>query len=274
MEKRKLISKTENIVIGSDSQKLIRIIDSSLYLKHLIPELVVNNTDDPVRFNLNVGSPCLSSQGIQAPFELISEGQICHLIYYIMQGELLRNNIYVVHGASFCKNDQATLILGPSKSGKSTIIFELGLKKNLLVYGDDAIRIQDHNSLFVTGGNTHLGLSPYHSQEKNYIDSIDLGIHALTSAKLTKVVFLEQDLLGTNPTRRISSETGNIRFYESISREMRSAGYCLMEADLALPPLDLGNYSNLFLKELKRSKIDFFVVTGNLEKMISDTLAL
>ncbi|HLD04963.1 MAG TPA: hypothetical protein VJG90_04570 [Candidatus Nanoarchaeia archaeon] len=289
MEKRQIVSGKESLEVVTDSKKVLEVIDESLYLRHIIPELESRFINDSSKIGSTVellnGDPeytCVSDLvRVKAAYEHVSEGQICYLIYHLLQREFLKHESYVVHGAAIAKNNKSILLIGASKAGKTSLSLELSLNRGFTLYGDDAIKLSlaDKVNLSVVSGNRFVGYRKHHTRHNKiseaypdglpvYLDAVRLGIYSKTPSALNHVVFLEQDLFGTNRSSYLGAEVGRILFYEMISREMRAAGYCIMENALPLPSLDNGKESKFFLEVLKRQDVRFTTLTGNYRDML------
>ncbi len=284
MKRRNLISGTDSVLVATDSQSVADIIDNSTYLRHIIPDFSASSiiTNESVT-NLLQGLPAYLSSGLEvsADFDKIEEGQLCYLIYHLMQREFLRRNHFVLHAAAI-ERGEPILLIGPSKSGKSTLNLEMVLSHNCLSYGDDAIKLElNNNEFYVIGGNTYVGVSPYHSNDcrlkegvegciRRYVNIGLIGKHSVQRRLLRKVVFLEPDLLGSNKSKSFSMEIGKIRLYEALCMEMRTVGHCIMSQGLSLPSLDNGTYSDRLVTSIKDLNLEFFSISGSFSQMVDD----
>ena len=288
MERRQIRSEEDVIVVETDSNRMISVIEGSPYLRHIIPEFFLDEKVDENRHLLGAyqGSPEFVSNDritmVRANFESMDEGQICHLISYVLQKVILSNGFYMVHAGAVEKNGRATLLIGTSKMGKSTFGLEMALEKGCKLFGDDAIKLSVEDELVVKSGNTYVGLSQIHRSHERikdrfpngspfrYLDSRSFGIHIRGPTSLKHVIFLEPDLLGLNNTQEIDNLNGRIRLYSAVSEETMAIGYCLMNDGVALP--SIGNSSNTqrLLESIKASNINFFKVSGNFYRMLND----
>ncbi|MBS3153118.1 hypothetical protein J4426_00935 [Candidatus Woesearchaeota archaeon] len=284
MKKRKLISGSDSVLVVTDSQRVLDILDHSAYLRHIIPDFSISPTiTNGSIVSLLQGSPAYlpSGLGVNADFGNIGEGQLCYLIYHLLQREFLRRNHFVLHAAAIERGDPI-LLVGPSKSGKSTLNLEMVLSHNCFSYGDDAIKLElSGNEFYVLGGNTYVGISPHHSNDgrlkedvrgstSGYVDIGLMGKHSDQRRLLRNVIFLEPDLLGSNKSKHVPREIGKIRFYEAVCMELRTVGYCIMSQGLSLPSLDDGTYSTRLVASLKDSDLEFFSISGSFSQMVDD----
>ncbi|MFA4887260.1 MAG: hypothetical protein WC595_03535 [Candidatus Nanoarchaeia archaeon] len=289
MEKRQLISGEQFLTIETDSNTVLELCDQSPYLRHVVPKLEVSSitADLPASVTLQTGDVAEyridpAQIRITAPYDSISEGQTCFLLYHLLQREFLKSRIYVVHAAALVKNDNSILLIGSPKSGKTSLSLELALERGFTLYGDDAIKLNfsDPSHIQISGGNQFVGYKKRHIEHPTirshypqtlprYLDTAKLGISQTSPTALTTVVFLEPDLFDSNKSSCLPPELGKILFYEAVSREMRSAGYCLVRASLPLPSLDRAQESTYFLNCLQKQNFRFSTLTGNFDKMVN-----
>src|SRR3989344_2044478 len=292
MEERLIISGNTKLIICSDSKRVIDTLDKVDYIRHIIPNLkIIHNFDindkNLVRNHLLFGEPDYFLKDeetyVISDYGLINQGQICYLIYHLIQREFLKSGKFVLHGAAVKRDLESTILIAPSKMGKTTFSLELVLNYGFKIYGDDSIKIVLEPELRILGGNTHLGLNLRHKNHKSikrfyqdtipeYIDSEMLGIHTSEESRLKQVIFLEPNIFNGSYKKDITSEEGRIKLYEELVKEMRASGYCLLQSNLSLPSLDNNIYSRDLIKEINKSDIKIYIVSGSFQDVLNHLL--
>ena len=108
----------------------------------------------------------------------------------------------------------------------------------------------------------------------DYIDASRGGLKESNPLPLRKVFFLEHDHFGTNPSHELKDKTGKMLLYEHLSRESRSAGFCLFDSHLSLPPVDNESYSRHLIETIDRSQIEYYSLTESYENILEGFLVL
>lgn len=284
MLEKKIESNDINIVIETGNPKIAKLIDNSAYVKHLLPKFRKNLFGKFEGHYLRIRNgeekykETEKTIDISINTEKVEEGQMAFLLLHAVKKFSAEKNMFLAHGAALSKNQKGHLILGPSKSGKSHMALYESLERNFRIYGDDSIFIKSNpKEMIINSGNTYIGGRNYLKDprlkdfsEGQYIDSYEAGINEDKPFPLKKVFFLEHDHFGTNPSKKMDNQRGKLYLYEHLSRESRSAGFCMFDSLIPLPPVDNFNKSQNLIKSIKESEIEYYSISGDYKAMVKD----
>lgn len=111
-----------------------------LYNKHLI--LTNKNGSDKQKKFLYLYEEEEEEDLIKS-FQHLSISHFMHIILYILQKLLSKNNGFILHGSANIVNDEVYIYSGPSRAGKSTTVSLL--KSNYPIFSDDILIIRKLN---------------------------------------------------------------------------------------------------------------------------------
>lgn len=270
----------QTITLETDITRILNIIHYNEYIRHLIPEFNVNQEFSENSFYkliLHIGLPSISLENktmhVNADWENIQVGQFSHFMLYTFKPVQLQAGVYNLHAAALKRDEEALVLLGPSKSGKSTLVNKLIHNNDFVAYGDDSINLDGSTgSLRVISGNTHfsklLGID-LSKKFQGYIDMSSTTKWTNSSSVLRNVFILQADLLGTNPSSKLKEERGKMELYYEIAKEINASRFNLFNQGLPLPSLSNEHYGRRLIQDIDCSNIKYHILTGDIKQMES-----
>lgn len=183
-----------------------------------------------------------------------------HLIKYLYQPLYQKKGKYNIHSASVGFGNNAVLLLGPPKAGKTTI----SLSFNARVYGDDSSILEKDCTDLVLSGANQIALVPK-GQSKEYVKLTPM----LSKSKVSSIYFIR-----LNPHDQTYKTLDRIQslisLYDEFSYFIRGSTFALFDLGIALPCLDTQELAQKrlnFLRDIS-SRIQIRYIIGSKEFII------
>jgi len=287
----------KTIKLETNSTKLEKFFISDPFPYAIIPNFKVGKTDVNSNFTLIYNDD--NKRKIKKRNKIIEisgkyhtdipEPQFVFLALICFEKIFQENEIYSLHAAAIEKNDNCTLLVGDTFSGKTSVVLECCLNHDFKYISDErtVIRFKD-NKVSIEGGNELLSARKGFLQEylknnnvdilysvahdkKEFFQPEDCGMHkSILPKKLKNVVYIGIDKDYCN-IEEISPFSAIWHLYRDLSFDIRTVGYGIFNFPFAFPSFDNEKIANRRLRNIKNAieekNIRLYEIRGPKEKI-------
>lgn len=219
----------------------------------------------------------------------IPEPQFSHIALLCFEKMFQEHGSYGLHSAAIEKNDNSTLLVGGTFSGKTSVVMECCLNRGYNYISDERTVVSfKNNEMNIEGGNRFLaarkGFLQDFTKDSNSIVSYSNAHHkkeffspddcGMSKSRLPKkiknIIYIGIDK-GYCKVDEIPPFSATWHLYRDLSFDIRSVGYGIFNFPSAFPSFDNQKISNKRIRNVKniteKGDVKMYEIRGSKEKI-------